>query len=475
MTSIQVQSTAMRTSAPVVREGRALRRGLLYCGVLSSLLYVATDVLGGLRYDGYSFTSQAISELMAVGAPSEGFVDPLFISYSALTLSFSVGIFRDAGRNRALRLTALMLMIYALIGFTGPTLFEMYPRGTGSAGADTPHIVLTAILVLLTLLAMGFGAFALGRRFRVYTFATLATVIVLGALSAPYGVRLAEEQPTPGFGIVERVNVYASLLWVGVLAVALMQRHAPARTRRWSVGYDEADAFTQGAGVSTASRDPARMSPSTRAVGFWSAVLAAVFSITYDIGQLAEWAGMLGSLGGPESGSTPLGLVVLLTPSLFLGSAFLVLIASVHQVAAPDRRIWSQAALAFATAYATLISTVYFVQLTLVAPRLARGEIPGIEPFIFVPFDSFLYAVDILGYSFMSLATLFAARVFVGDGLQRTIRLFLTANGLLLPFIALQMFFHPLIWAAALWAVTFPGSTLALAVFFRRGIATQPV
>jgi hypothetical protein len=216
------------------------------------------------------------------------------------------------------------------------------------------------------------------------------------------------------------------------------------------------------------------ISPSTRALGFWSAALATVFSLTYVVGQLAEWAGWLGSAGGPESGSTPLGLVVLLTPSLFLGSAFLVLMVSVHQMAPPDRRVWSHAAVAFGTAYAVLISTVYFVQLTLVAPRLASGRLEGIEPFVFVPFDSFLYAVDILGYSFMSVATLFAARVFMGDGLDRVARWFLTANGLLLPFLALQMYFHPLIWIAALWAITFPGSTWTLALIFSRSAVGSP-
>jgi len=210
---------------------------------------------------------------------------------------------------------------------------------------------------------------------------------------------------------------------------------------------------------------------STRAVGYWSAVLATVFSLTYVLGQLAEWQGWLGSHGGPESTSTPLGIAVLLTPSLLLGSAFLALVASIHGIAASDRRIWSQLALAFATAYTVLISTVYFVQLTLVAPRLASGRMEGIEPFRFVPFDSFLYAVDILGYSFMSVATLLAARVFPGSGLERTVRWFLTANGLLLPFLALQMYVHSLIWVASLWAVTFPGATWALAVFFKRSRA----
>ena len=215
-----------------------------------------------------------------------------------------------------------------------------------------------------------------------------------------------------------------------------------------------------------------QISPSTKTVGLWSAVLATVFSIMYDIGQIAEWLGLMGSAGGAESASTPLGLAVLLTPSLFLGSSFLVLVVSIHQLASPDRKIWSHLAVAFATAYAVLISMVYFVQLTLVAPRVARGQIEGIEVFLFVPFDSFLYAVDILGYSFMSVATLFAAMVFTGKGLERVVRLFLTANGLLLPFLALQMYFHPLIWIAALWAVTFPGSTWSLAILFGRAVTT---
>jgi hypothetical protein len=98
------------------------------------------------------------------------------------------------------------------------------------------------------------------------------------------------------------------------------------------------------------------------------------------------------------------------------------------------------------------------------------------EAFLFTPFDSFLYAVDILGYSFMSVATLFAARVFTGNGVERAARVFLTANGLLLPFIALQMYYHPLIWFATAWAVTFPGATFALALLFHRArpSASQP-
>ena len=216
----------------------------------------------------------------------------------------------------------------------------------------------------------------------------------------------------------------------------------------------------------------AQLSPSTRALGFWSAVVATVCAITYSLAQIGEWLGWLGSAGGAESLSTPLGIVVLLTPSLVLGSAFLVLMVSVHEVAPPERAVWSHVAVAFATVYAVLISINYYVQLAWVGPRMARGETAGIELFLFTPFDSFLYAVDILGYSFMSLATLCAAMVFTGPGLERVARRFLIANGLLLPFIGLQMYVHGLIWIAALWAVTFPGATWSLALLFHRAQPT---
>ena len=209
--------------APVAL-GASGRAVLLACGIVSSILYVATDILGGLRYPGYSFTSQAISELMAIGAPSESFVDPLFIIYGVLLLAFALGVFREgAVCGRALRAAGALLMGNAIIGLTGPTLFEMHRRGATSGASDTLHIVLTAALVLSTLLAIGFAAFALGTRFRRYSLATLVTMIALGVATVPYGVRLAANEPTPGFGIVERAIIYSSLLWIAVLASALLR------------------------------------------------------------------------------------------------------------------------------------------------------------------------------------------------------------------------------------------------------------
>jgi hypothetical membrane protein len=224
MTTIGITHEGADTVAPLRRGARA-RAVLLGCGPLASALYVVTDILGGLRYPGYSFTSHAISELMATGAPSEPFVDPLFLIYDALLLAFGLGVVREgAVRGRALRATGALLIGCAVVGSTGPTLFEMHQRGAASAAGDTPHLVLTGALVLFTLLAIGSAAFALGKRFRRYSLATLLTMIALGVATVPYGVRLAANEPTPGFGIVERALVYSSLLWTAVLGSALRRQ-----------------------------------------------------------------------------------------------------------------------------------------------------------------------------------------------------------------------------------------------------------
>jgi hypothetical protein len=209
---------------------------------------------------------------------------------------------------------------------------------------------------------------------------------------------------------------------------------------------------------------------SARTVGFWAAVCCAGFSLAYIVAQLFEWAGLLGSSGGPESASTALGIAILLTPSLLLGPSFVVLMAALHIAAPPEGKVFSLAGLAFAAMYATLTGLVYFVQLTFVGPRIAAGDTAGIELLLFVPYKSFLFAIDLLGYSLMSLATLIAAFALPPEPASRWARWAMIANGLILPFLAFQMFVPVLIWPAAAWAIAFPAMAVLLAAMFRKRI-----
>ncbi|GAA0274732.1 hypothetical protein GCM10009127_14130 [Alteraurantiacibacter aestuarii] len=209
------------------------------------------------------------------------------------------------------------------------------------------------------------------------------------------------------------------------------------------------------------------LSLATRRTGIWSAAASLAFSLAYIIAQLFEWAGMLGSGGGPNASSTALGIFLLLAPSLLLGPAFVVLCAALHVSAPADRKVFTLAGLAFAIMYATLTGMVYFVQLTFVAPRIASGETAGIELLLFVPYESFLFAIDLLGYSLMSAATLIAAFGLPLSSRAKFARFAMIANGAILPFLALQMAFPVLIWPAAAWAITFPLAMAAILNMFR--------
>ena len=227
MTTIGIpQATAAAAPAPATVRGRTrLQDNLLICGILAAFAYVVTDVLGALRYPGYNFTSQGVSELMAVGAPTKDLVNSIFVVYGALAVAFAVGVLRESSGQAKLRVTGLLLLAYALAGLLG-SFFPAYPRGSGGFNDSLPHIILTAVLVVLMLGALGFGAYTLGMRFRIYSLTTLGLIVALGVASGVYGSRLAAQQSTPGFGIVERVLIYAFLAWAAVLGVALVRRHA---------------------------------------------------------------------------------------------------------------------------------------------------------------------------------------------------------------------------------------------------------
>jgi Protein of unknown function (DUF998) len=225
MTTIEARQEAVRPMTQSVR-GRMTRTLLLACGVLSSLLYVATDILGGLRYEGYRFMSRAVSELGAIGAPSKALVTPLFLTYDMLLLAFGFAVRGSDPRNRSMRVTGSLLIGIGGVGLVFTPFAPMHMRGAVQTLTDTMHIVLTGVTVVLILLAIGFGATALGKRFRAYSIATMLVLLVFGGFAGLDGPRIAAQLPTPWLGLTERINIYGYLLWVLVLAAVLLSRRA---------------------------------------------------------------------------------------------------------------------------------------------------------------------------------------------------------------------------------------------------------
>jgi hypothetical protein len=116
--------------------------------------------------------------------------------------------------------------------------------------------------------------------------------------------------------------------------------------------------------------------------------------------------------------------------------------------------------------YAIYVNLNYVVQLTAVLPYSTPN--PGLDD---TP-HSLFWTVDALGYIAMGFATLFAIPVFEKQGLQKWIRRFFLANGLIIPIFAF-VYFYPnfsttLLLLGSPWIVTATGSTLLLTLFFRK-------
>ena len=209
-----------------------VRKILLACGVLSSLVYVGAEVYAWSQYPGYSPVAQAFSELLAEGAPTRALMVAVAgAPYNLLVAALGVGVWLSPARRRVARLTGALLVLYALLSYLGGTVFQMDPRGIEGSVRTLLHERATAVMVLAMLLALGVGAFLHGRPFRVYSLGTLLTVVVFAGLTFQQVALLAAHEPAPWLGGIERVGIYAWMLWVAVLARSLWPARGGQRPR----------------------------------------------------------------------------------------------------------------------------------------------------------------------------------------------------------------------------------------------------
>jgi hypothetical protein len=201
-------------------------------------------------------------------------------------------------------------------------------------------------------------------------------------------------------------------------------------------------------------------------VGFWAAILTAAFALGWEVAETLATGFNLPA--GPTAG------VGRFAPSLFLALAFVTLLVAVREHTPVERRIWASIAVPFATIYAALNATVYFVQLTLVIPHQLAGTLGDLAPFV-LQSGRYLFAADVFGYTLMSLAAACTAPVFAGarSRVERWIFWLLLANAPLAGIAPGLMMFTSqgtslmVLWAA-LWTLLIPVPAILLAVLFRR-------
>lgn len=156
---------------------------------------------------------------------------------------------------------------------------------------------------------------------------------------------------------------------------------------------------------------------SANRLGNWSALAVFLIGVAYIITLAIGFA----AHGLSEPIVDPV-LAIMEVLTLLSAPLMVVMMAAVHGYAPRERKTYSLIALAFMILVAGMTSVVHFVGLTALR-QLGSGGIVWPSP---------AYAVELLAWNlFLGLSLLFAAPVFEGVGLERTVRRGLFISGAL--------------------------------------------
>jgi hypothetical protein len=183
-------------------------------------------------------------------------------------------------------------------------------------------------------------------------------------------------------------------------------------------------------------------------IGFWSAILVTIFLAISGITSSASIY-LVSNISG-----------------FILTSIFLIVITCIYYSVPDDKKILGQIGLSFAIIYATMISMNYFIQLTFVKFGAFNTDI-----FSMTNPQSMMMTIEVLGYFFMGLSTLFIAPIFQSGRLEKSIRWLFVFNGILgiggaIGF-ALNLDWRILIGGLILWTIVMPITTALISYWFK--------
>lgn len=192
--------------------------GLL--GIVSFLSYTAAVLFSPLAYPGYNWMAQAVSDLSAANAPSLGLWNQLSAFYNVceVVCATIVCIGIQGQKISLLRTGIYLFSVMEWISAVGYRMFPLSDSGYAGAFQDIMHMVITAIVVLLSIVSLSIiiAAGAKDRGFRSYS---LCAGIALGMmLIGALGMKFV---PAEYFGIVERFSVFAATGFNAALGIHL--------------------------------------------------------------------------------------------------------------------------------------------------------------------------------------------------------------------------------------------------------------
>jgi hypothetical protein len=222
-------------------------------------------------------------------------------------------------------------------------------------------------------------------------------------------------------------------------------------------------------GTMRAAQPPAS---AAHTLGYWSALVGTVAGVAYFLVIVAAMLTGQFTFPPPEWLQLFGGLI-----SLLFCPVMVALMAALHTTAPADRRIFSQAGLAFTILFAFSVSANRFTQLGVVRQSVAAGSADGVDWFLAYAGHSVMFGFEIMGWGwFLSLALLSVVPLFGASRLERWLRALCALYGLLgLISAAAFLLESPLVSVGfAAWGLLLFIITALLAVLFKRGWAAAP-
>ena len=193
---------------------RTLTQKLGLLGVLSFLSYAAAVVLAPLAYPGYDWMAQAAE------APSLALWNQLSALYNAceVTCVTVVCIGIQGQKTRLLRTGIYLFAIMEWISAAGYRMFPLSSSGYAGAFQDVMHMVVTALVVLLSIVSLSVIIAAGVKDHGCRSYGVCAAAALCMMLVGAIGMKLV---PAQAFGVVERFSVFAATGFNAALGIHL--------------------------------------------------------------------------------------------------------------------------------------------------------------------------------------------------------------------------------------------------------------
>lgn len=181
--------------------------GLL--GILSFLSYTAAVVFSPLAYPGYNWMAQAVSDLSAADAPSLALWNQLSALYNVceVVCATVVCIGMQGRKTKLLRTGIYMFAVMEWISAVGYRMFPLSSSGYAGAFQDIMHMVITAVVVLLSIISLVLIIIAGIKNKSCRSYWICAGIALFMMLVGAMGMKIV---PADYFGIIERFSVFAA-------------------------------------------------------------------------------------------------------------------------------------------------------------------------------------------------------------------------------------------------------------------------